>query len=64
VGQILAKAIKAPRPRGRVLCQQEVFLQNEDNLKGWFDAGATSVVLGLRLISNETFANKDSSLRD
>ncbi len=32
---------------------------SEDNLKSWFDAGATCVGIGSQLISNEILNNKD-----
>ena len=32
---------------------------DEDNLRGWFDAGVTCVGMGSKLISKEILANKD-----
>ncbi|MAU15972.1 MAG: bifunctional 4-hydroxy-2-oxoglutarate aldolase/2-dehydro-3-deoxy-phosphogluconate aldolase, partial [Muricauda sp.] len=32
---------------------------DEENLKGWFDAGVTCVGMGSKLISKEILANKD-----
>jgi 2-dehydro-3-deoxyphosphogluconate aldolase/(4S)-4-hydroxy-2-oxoglutarate aldolase len=31
----------------------------EENLRGWFDAGVTCVGMGSKLISKEILANKD-----
>ena len=32
---------------------------DEDNLKGWFDAGVTCVGMGSKLISKDILANRD-----
>jgi 2-dehydro-3-deoxyphosphogluconate aldolase/(4S)-4-hydroxy-2-oxoglutarate aldolase len=59
-GPNFIKAIKAPCPWTSIMPTGGVST-NEDNLKGWFDAGATCVGIGSQLISSEIIKNKDFS---
>jgi 2-dehydro-3-deoxyphosphogluconate aldolase/(4S)-4-hydroxy-2-oxoglutarate aldolase len=57
-GPGFVKAIKGPQPWTSVMPTGGVST-DEDNLKGWFDAGVTCVGMGSKLISKEILANKD-----
>ncbi len=57
-GPGFVKAIKGPQPWTSVMPTGGVST-DEDNLRGWFDAGVTCVGMGSKLISNEILANKD-----
>ncbi len=52
------KAIKGPCPWTSIMPTGGVTTA-EDNLKGWFSAGAVCVGIGSQLISNEILINKD-----
>lgn len=52
------KAIKGPCPWTSVMPTGGVTTA-EDNLKGWFSAGAVCVGIGSQLISNDILTNKD-----
>lgn len=55
------KAAKAPQPWTKIMPTGGVDT-SEENLKGWFDAGATCVGMGSKLISKELVASKDYAL--
>ena len=57
-GPDFVKAIKGPQPWTSIMPTGGVSTQ-EDNLRGWFDAGVTCVGMGSKLISNEMLANED-----
>ena len=57
-GPDFVKAIKGPQPWTSIMPTGGVST-DEDNLKGWFDAGVTCVGMGSQLISKEVLANKD-----
>lgn len=57
-GPDFVKAIKAPSPWTSVMPTGGVSTE-EENLKGWFDAGVTCVGMGSKLISKEVLASKD-----
>ena len=57
-GPGFVKAIKAPQPWTSIMPTGGVSTE-EDNLRGWFDAGVTCVGMGSKLISKEILANKD-----
>jgi len=57
-GPDFVKAIKGPQPWTSFMPTGGVSTE-EDNLRGWFDAGVTCVGLGSKLISNEILANED-----
>ena len=57
-GPGFVKAIKGPQPWTSVMPTGGVSTE-EDNLKGWFDAGVTCVGMGSKLISNQVLASKD-----
>ena len=59
-GPSMIKAIKAPQPWTNIMPTGGVSPDRE-NLKGWFDAGATCVGMGSKLITKELVANKDFS---
>lgn len=52
------KAIKGPQPWTSVMPTGGVST-DEENLKGWFDAGVTCVGMGSQLISKDILENKD-----
>lgn len=52
------KAVKAPQPWTKIMPTGGVNT-SEENLKGWFSAGATCVGMGSQLITKEIVANKD-----
>lgn len=55
------KAIKGPQPWTEVMPTGGVNI-TEENLRSWFDAGATCVGIGSKLISKDIVANKDFDL--
>ena len=57
-GPGFVKGIKGPQPWTSIMPTGGVST-DEDNLKGWFDAGVTCVGMGSKLISKEILANKD-----
>lgn len=57
-GPGFVKAIKGPQPWTSIMPTGGVSTE-ESNLRGWFEAGATCVGMGSKLISNEIVANKD-----
>ena len=57
-GPGFVKAIKGPQPWTSIMPTGGVSTE-EDNLRGWFDAGVTCVGMGSKLISKEILANKD-----
>ncbi|MFL1013120.1 bifunctional 4-hydroxy-2-oxoglutarate aldolase/2-dehydro-3-deoxy-phosphogluconate aldolase [Flavisericum labens] len=57
-GPKFIKGIKGPQPWTSIMPTGGVS-PNEENLKGWFDAGATCVGMGSQLISKDIIANKD-----
>lgn len=57
-GPQFIKDIKGPCPWTSIMPTGGVST-SEDNLKSWFDAGATCVGIGSQLISNEILNNKD-----
>ena len=52
------KAIKGPQPWTSIMPTGGVS-PTEENLKGWFDAGATCVGMGSKLITKEMVVNGD-----
>ena len=52
------KAIKGPQPWTSIMPTGGVST-DEENLKGWFDAGVTCVGMGSNLISKDILANED-----
>lgn len=57
-GPKFVKGVKGPQPWTSIMPTGGVS-PDEDNLKGWFDAGVTCVGMGSQLISKEILANKD-----
>ena len=57
-GPDFVKAIKGPQPWTSIMPTGGVST-DEDNLKGWFDAGVTCVGMGSQLIGKEVLSNKD-----
>lgn len=57
-GPGMIKAIKGPQPWTCVMPTGGV-TPTEENLKGWFDAGATCVGMGSKLITKEIVKNRD-----
>lgn len=57
-GPGFVKGIKGPQPWTSVMPTGGVST-DEENLKGWFDAGVTCVGMGSKLISKEVLAKKD-----
>jgi len=57
-GPGFVKAIKGPQPWTSIMPTGGVST-DEDNLKGWFDAGVTCVGMGSQMISKDILANKD-----
>ena len=57
-GPNFIKAIKGPQPWTSIMPTGGVS-PTEDNLSGWFNAGATCVGMGSKLITKEMVANKD-----
>ncbi len=57
-GPGFVKAIKGPQPWTSVMPTGGVST-DEENLKGWFDAGVTCVGMGSQMISKEILADKD-----
>ncbi len=60
-GPDFVKAIKGPFPWTNIMPTGGVSLDPE-NLKGWFNAGVTSVGIGSKLITKEIIANKEFRL--
>lgn len=52
------KAVKGPQPWTSIMPTGGVS-PTEENLKGWFDAGATCVGMGSKLITGQMVADKD-----
>ena len=57
-GPGFVKAIKGPQPWTSIMPTGGVSTE-EENLRGWFDAGVTCVGMGSKLISKEILVNKD-----
>ncbi|WP_047246651.1 bifunctional 4-hydroxy-2-oxoglutarate aldolase/2-dehydro-3-deoxy-phosphogluconate aldolase [Maribacter thermophilus] len=57
-GPGFVKGIKGPQPWTSIMPTGGVST-DEENLKGWFDAGVTCVGMGSKLISKEVLAKKD-----
>ncbi|AVR45646.1 bifunctional 4-hydroxy-2-oxoglutarate aldolase/2-dehydro-3-deoxy-phosphogluconate aldolase [Christiangramia fulva] len=57
-GPQFVKGIKGPQPWTSIMPTGGVS-PDEENLKGWFNAGVTCVGMGSKLISKEILANKD-----
>lgn len=57
-GPSFVKAIKGPQPWTSIMPTGGVSTE-ENNLRGWFDAGVTCVGMGSKLISKEILADKD-----
>ena len=57
-GPKFVKGIKGPQPWTSIMPTGGVS-PDEENLKGWFDAGVTCVGMGSQLISKDILANKD-----
>jgi 2-dehydro-3-deoxyphosphogluconate aldolase/(4S)-4-hydroxy-2-oxoglutarate aldolase len=57
-GPDFIKAIKAPQPWTSVMPTGGVTIE-EENLRSWFEGGASCVGLGSKLISKEILDNKD-----
>ncbi len=57
-GPGFVKGVKGPQPWTSIMPTGGVS-PDEENLKGWFDAGVTCVGMGSKLISKEILANKD-----
>jgi len=57
-GPKFIKSIKAPQPWTKIMPTGGVTLEKE-NLKAWFDAGASCVGMGSKLISKQLLADKD-----
>lgn len=57
-GPGFVKAIKGPQPWTSIMPTGGVSTE-EENLRGWFDAGVTCVGMGSKLISKEILANKN-----
>ena len=57
-GPEFAKAIKGPQPWTTIMPTGGVSME-EENLRGWFDAGVTCVGMGSQLIGKDVLANKD-----
>lgn len=67
-GPTFIKGIKAPQPWTRVMPTGGV-APTEENLSGWFNAGATCVGMGSKLISKDIIKNRrydhlESSVKD
>lgn len=57
-GPQFVKGIKGPQPWTSIMPTGGVS-PDQENLKGWFDAGVTCVGMGSKLISKEILASKD-----
>ena len=57
-GPGFVKGVKGPQPWTSIMPTGGVS-PDEENLKGWFDAGVTCVGMGSKLISKDILANKD-----
>lgn len=60
-GPGMIKAVKGPQPWTNIMPTGGVSPQKE-NLEGWFNAGATCVGMGSKLITKEIVENKDYKL--
>jgi len=60
-GPKFIKAAKAPQPWTKIMPTGGVDT-SEQNLKSWFDAGATCVGIGSKLISDQIITNMDYSI--
>lgn len=60
-GPKFIKAAKAPQPWTKIMPTGGVDT-SEENLKAWFDAGATCVGIGSKLITDQIITNMDYSL--
>ena len=56
--RVFVKGIKGPQPWTSIMPTGGVST-DEDNLKGWLDAGVTCVGMGSQLISKDILNNKD-----
>ena len=56
-GPNFVKAIRGPQPWTSIMPTGGVSTE-EDNLKGWFDAGVTCVGMGSKLISKDILTNQ------
>ena len=59
-GPGFVKAIRGPQPWTSIMPTGGV-TTDQDNLKGWFDAGVSCVGMGSQLISKDILANRDYS---
>lgn len=57
-GPKFIKSVRAPQPWTKIMPTGGVS-PTEENLRGWFDAGATCVGMGSKLISKDIVANQD-----
>ncbi len=57
-GPGFVKAVKGPQPWTSIMPTGGVSTE-EENLRGWFNAGVTCVGMGSQLISKEVLANRD-----
>lgn len=57
-GPEFVKAVRQPQPWTNIMPTGGVSTE-EENLKGWFDAGVTCVGMGSQLISKQVLADKD-----
>lgn len=57
-GPGFVKGVKGPQPWTSIMPTGGVST-DEENLKGWFEAGVTCVGMGSKLISKEILANQD-----
>jgi len=57
-GPNFIKSVRAPQPWTKIMPTGGVNI-TEENLKGWFDAGACCVGMGSKLISKDLVENKD-----
>lgn len=57
-GPGFVKAVKGPQPWTSIMPTGGVSIE-EDNLRGWFDAGVICVGMGSKLISRDVLANED-----
>lgn len=57
-GPKFIKGVRAPQPWTRIMPTGGV-APTEENLRGWFEAGATCVGMGSKLVSKQRVADKD-----
>jgi len=60
-GPNFIKAIKGPQPWTNIMPTGGVTIE-EENLRSWFDAGATCVGIGSKLVTKEIVANKNYAM--